>query len=190
MRVPALSGLAGLLFVGVVVLPAAAQERPRAAVTVVTLDNLRQDQERYARAALDGLGDARWGALELAPPTLEPALFASCLDERMDRGLDYCIRFYLTRAELPDDAPATVVVVLDDDPPEDPRRFGGEALRVSCFGRGLVPADADAQDTWMWPGAARMHGVRDQQRDGEALAACIRAAASEPWTGLREPDPG
>ena len=61
-------------------------------------------------------------------------------------------------------------------------------MRVLCFGRGVVPADPAAQHTWLWPGAARMHGMRDMDRDSDALAACITAAASEPWTGLREPD--
>lgn len=59
---------------------------------------------------------------------------------------------------------------------------------MTCYGRGVVPAVAEAQDTWLWPGAARMHGVNDWERDREALEACIKAAASEPWTGLREPD--
>ncbi len=81
-----------------------------------------------------------------------------------------------------------MVVVFDDHPPgEKPARQPGE-MRVLCFGRGVVPADPAAQHTWLWPGAARMHGMRDMDRDSDALAACITAAASEPWTGLREPD--
>ncbi len=183
------AALSSLLIAAAPTPPAAAQARPRVAVTVVTLDQLRQIQAGYGRGALEGLGDPRWGRFDWAPPTVEPALFASCLDERMDRRLDYCIRFYLTRAELPADAPPTVVVAFDDEPGEGRRSFGGESLRVSCFGRGVTPADAAAQDTWMWPGAARMHGMRDLERDADALAACIAAAASEAWTGLRQPDP-
>ncbi|HEY1224094.1 MAG TPA: hypothetical protein VGE54_02600 [Brevundimonas sp.] len=159
------------------------------AVTVVTLDSLRQGQARYGGGALAALGDGPNAPLTLGPSTLTADLFGSCLDERMGQGLDYCIRFYLTRAEFPADAPPPVVVVFDDDPGPASRGYGEEELRVTCFGRGLVPADAAAQDTWMWPGAARMHGVRDLQRDEDALAACIAAAASEPFAGLRQPDP-
>lgn len=187
MRIAGLSPLVGLLFAAAAV-PAVAQERPRVAVTVVTLDQLRQGQANYGRAALASLGDARGGRFDPAPPSLDPAVFASCVEDRMGHGLDYCIRFHLTRAELPADGPPTVVVAFDDEPGEGARSFGGETLRVSCFGRGVVPAAAAAQDTWMWPGAARMHGVRDLERDRDALADCIAAAASESWTGLRRPD--
>ncbi|WP_332655832.1 hypothetical protein [Brevundimonas sp.] len=169
--------------------PVQAGERPRVAVTVVTLDNLRQLQAEYGRSSLDSLGDARWGRFDWAPPALEPALFRSCVGDRMDHGLDYCIRYYLTRADLPADTPPTVVVAFDDGPGATDHRLGGETLRVSCFGRGVTPADAAAQDTWMWPRAARMHGMRDMERDSDALAACISAAASERWNGLRQPDP-
>lgn len=179
-------GLAGS---GAAQTPAAGPERPRVALTVVTLDQLRQGQAGYARATIDQLGDARWGRFRWAPPVLDPVLFASCIDDRMDRRLDYCIRFYVTRAEIAADAPPLVVVVFDDEAGEGRRGFGGETLRASCFGRGVVPADAAAQDTWMWPGAARMHGMTDLERDADALAACISAAAGETWTGLRQPDP-
>lgn len=189
MRVSVLARLLCLLAVAAIATPADARERTRIAVTAVTLDHLRQFQAGYALAAIEDLGDARRGRFHLAPAALEPELFGSCVDSRMDHDLDYCVRFYLTRAELPADAPPTVVVAFDDDPGEGRRGFGGETLRVNCFGRGVIPADAAAQDAWMWPGAARMHGMRDLERDRDALAACISAAASEPWTGLRQPDP-
>lgn len=189
MRVPVLVRLFGLLLVAAVATPAGAQERARIAVTVVTLDQLRQVQAGYALAALEALGDVRGGRFDWAPPALAPELFGPCVDRRMDLGLDYCVRFYLTRAELPADAPPPVVVAFDDQPAPGPDRHGRETLRVSCFGRGVVPADAAAQDAWMWPGAERMHGMRDLERDRDALAACISAAASESWTGLRQPDP-
>lgn len=173
--------------------PAAAQSplRPRVAVTVVTLDELRQGQQAYARSHLRALGDARWGAFEWAESVIPTDVFAPCVDERMGHGLDYCVRFHLTRAHLPADAPPVVVVVLDDADGalQVPAQVGGEAMRATCFGRGVVAADAAAQDVWLWPRAAAMHGVRDLERDEAALGACIQAAASEPWTGLRLPDP-
>ncbi|HYC68164.1 hypothetical protein [Brevundimonas sp.] len=171
--------------------PAVCQTRetaPRVAVVVVTLDQVRQIQAGYGRSTLASLGDARWGRFTFDEPTVEAALFGSCVDDRPAGRLDYCIRYYLTRAELAADAAPTVVVVFDDHPSgERPAKGPGE-MRVACFGRGVVPADPAAQHTWLWPDAARVHGVRDWQRDQDALAACIAAAASEPWTGLREPD--
>ncbi|KQY89934.1 hypothetical protein [Brevundimonas sp. Root1423] len=170
--------------------PAAAQtaaERPRVAVVVVTLDQVRQIQVEHGRATLAYLGDEKWGQVTLAEPALTPDAFMSCKDERADGKLDYCIRYYLTRAGLAD-APPTVVIAFDDRPAEARTRHSGE-MRVTCYGRGVVPADAAAQDTWLWPDSARMHGVNDWNRDRDALDACIRAAASEPWTGLRQPDP-
>ena len=189
MRALASLALTGLFALAGVVMPAIAQERPRIAVTVVTLDALRQLQERYGRAALENLGDERWGRFEWVPPRVEPDLFRACIDDRMGHGLDYCVRFYLTRAQLADDALPTVVVVLDDDQEPGRRGRGGESLRVSCFGRGVVPADAAVQDIWIWPGAERLRGSSALERDREALAACVSTAASERWTGLREPDP-
>jgi len=170
--------------------PARAQDaaaRPEVAVVVVTLDPVRQVQVRHGRAALEMLGDARWGRFTLAESTLDPDLFASCRDDRPDRGLDYCVRYYLTRAEQPAGAPPSVVVAFDDRSDKAPHRGAGE-MRVICFGRGVAPADAAAQDTWLWPDSTRVHGVNDWNRDRDALAACIAAAASEPWTGLRQPD--
>ena len=166
----------------------APETRPRVGVIVVTLDQVRQIQAQYGRSALDSLGSADWGRFDLVDSALAPELFESCEDDRAGRRLDYCIRFYLTRAELPADAPPTVVVAFDDRAPgtQDPH---GARMSVSCYGRGVVPADAEAQDTWLWPGAARMHGLNDWQRDRDALEACITAAASEPWTGLKRPDP-
>lgn len=163
------------------------RERVEVALVVVTLDQLRRGQEAYGRGRLEGLGNARWGRFRWAQASVQPDRFESCLDDRMGVGLDYCIRFYLTRAEAAA-GPAVVVVVFDDDPEAAPRRIGGQAMRVTCFGRGVVPADPGLQDTWLWPGAARMHGVRDLDRDNDALAACINAAASERWSGLRQPD--
>lgn len=162
--------------------------RPRVAVVVVTLDQVRQIQVEHGRGTLASLGNEEWGRLTLAESTLAPDAFTSCRDERADRKLDYCIRFYLTRAELAADAPPTVVVAFDDQTPGAAHRQG-ERMRVTCYGRGIVAADAAAQDTWLWPGSVRMHGVNDWQRDRDALEACIKAAASEPWTGLRQPDP-
>lgn len=164
----------------------AARSRPQVAVVVVTLDQLRQIQAGYGRSALASLADEQWGRFAWTESTLAPDAFQSCEDERSDGRLDYCIRYYLTRAEMPADAPPTVVVAFDDLPAAE-RRRGGE-MGVTCFGRGVIPADAAAQDTWLWPGSARVHGVNDWNRDRDALAGCIEAAASEAWTGLREPD--
>lgn len=164
-----------------------APTRPQVAVVVVTLDEVRQIQTKHGRGALDLLGDPRWGRFDWVEPPLTPEAFASCENDRADRRLDYCIRFYLTRAELPVDGPPTVVVVLDDYAPRRADSRGGE-MRVTCYGRGVVPADPVAQDTWLWPTSARMHGSRDWDRDVDAMARCIAAAASETWTGLRQPD--
>jgi hypothetical protein len=165
-----------------------ATTRPRVAVVVVTLDQVRQIQTEHGRATLAYLGDEEWGQLSLVEPTLGPDAFMSCKDERADGKLDYCLRYYLTRAELAAGAPPTVVVAFDDQAAEARTRHGGE-MRVTCYGRGIVPADAAVQDTWLWPRSAHMHGVNDWNRDRDALEACIKAAASEPWTGLRQPDP-
>lgn len=164
-----------------------APSRPQVAVVVVTLDEVRQIQTRHGRGALDLLGDPRWGRFDWVEPPLTPETFASCENDRAVGRLDYCIRFYLTRAELPAYAAPTVVVVLDDYTPRRPDGRSGE-MRVTCYGRGVVPADPVAQDIWMWPTSARMHGSRDWDRDVEALARCVAAAASETWTGLRQPD--
>ena len=161
--------------------------RPRTAVVVVTLDQIRQVQTRHGLSLVEGLGDDRWGRFDLVEPGLTPDVFGSCQDERVGGRLDYCIRYYLTRAALPAEAPPTVVVVFDDSPVAHDGRRSGE-MRVACFGRGVTPADAAAQETWLWPDSARLRGVRDWERDRDALADCIAAAASEPWTGLREPD--
>lgn len=164
-----------------------AATRPPVAMVVVTLDEVRQIQTKHGRGALNLLGDPRWGRFDWREPRLTPEGFSSCEDDRAGGRLDYCIRFYLTRAELPVDGPPTVVVVFDDYDPQRPDSRGGE-MRVTCYGRGVVPADPVAQDTWLWPTSARMHGSRDWERDVEAMAGCIAAAASETWTGLRQPD--
>ena len=163
--------------------------RPEVAVTVVTLDELRQGQEKHGRALLEGLGRERWGRFRWAGPAVAATRFSECEDRHIDHGLDYCVRYYLTRAELPADAPPTVVVVFSDDqPPTAPRNHRGGEMRVVCYGRGVVASEPKVQDTWLWPGSFRIHGVNDLNRDQDALAACIAAAASEPWTGLRQPD--
>ena len=161
---------------------------PRVGVVVVTLDQVRQIQAGYGRSTLASLGDEHWGRFAFEEAAVGADLFDPCVDERLARQLDYCIRYYLTRAEPAADAAPTVVVVFDDHPHGEPPARGRDEMRVTCFGRGVVPADPAAQQTWLWPGAARMHGVRDWERDVDALAACIAAAASEAWTGLRQPD--
>jgi hypothetical protein len=153
------------------------------AVAVLPLDELRRGQEAYARSILAAVSED----LGLLPGILPATVERDCADDRMGLRLDYCVRFYATRADAAAET-AAVVVVFDDWPAG---RDGGHedgALRVTCFGRGVVAADPAAQDTWLWPGAARMHGLRDLDRDRAALTDCIRAAASEPWTGLRQPD--
>lgn len=165
-----------------------ADARPRVAVVVVTLDQVRQIQTRHGQSAIALLGDARWGRFAFEESPLTPETFASCRDERADGRLDYCVRFYLTRAELPADAPPTVVVAFDDKAFGTPSNRGAGEMRVTCYGRGVVPTDPGVQDTWLWPDSARMHGVNDWTRDRQAVEACMRAAASEPWTGLRQPD--
>jgi hypothetical protein len=162
--------------------------RPRVAVVVLTLDEVRQVQIRHGLSLLDGPGDDRWGRFDVVDSPLSPDLFDPCRDERLEGRLDYCVRYYLTRAELQADAAPTVVVAFDDDPRRADSKPG--QMRVACFGRGMVAADSAAQATWLWPNSARIHGVRDWERDEDALAACIGAAASEPWTGLRQPDAG
>jgi hypothetical protein len=177
----ALCGLAGP------VLAQTVDARPRVAVVVLTLDEARQIQIRHGQRAIETLGSPQWGRFDFADPVVAPELFAPCQEERADQDLDYCVRFYLTRAELPADAPPIVVVAFDDRSPEARDRHGGE-MRVTCYGRGVVAADPGAQDTWLWPDSVRMHGINDWVRDREAVESCITAAASEPWTGLRQPD--
>ncbi|HEV7229631.1 hypothetical protein [Brevundimonas sp.] len=153
------------------------------AVAVLPLDELRRGQEAYARSTLAAVGDE----LGLVPGLLPATVERDCAEDRMGLRLDYCVRFYVTRAE-PAPGTATVVVAFDDWPAGRDGGRGDGALRVTCFGRGVAAADPAAQDTWLWPDAARMHGMRDLERDRAALADCIRAAASEPFTGLRQPD--
>jgi hypothetical protein len=163
-------------------------ERPRAAVVVLTLDQVRQVQTRHGLSLLEQLGDERWGRYDIVEAALSAELFEPCRDERVDGRLDYCVRYYLTRAVSPAEAAPTVVVAFDDDPrPANGGRKPGQ-MQVVCFGRGVVPADPAVQSSWLWPNSALMHGVNDWDRDEDALAACIGAAASEAWTGLRQPD--
>jgi hypothetical protein len=165
-----------------------AEPRPEIAIVVVTLDAVRQVQTRHGMNALSRLADPDWGRFEWVEPRLAPDTFSSCENDRAER-LDYCIRFYLTRAELPADAAPTVVVVFDDYAPARPDGLEGE-MRVTCYGRGVVPAEPVAQDTWMLASSSYFHGTRRWDRDVDALGRCIAAAASETWTGLREPDVG
>lgn len=165
----------------------AADSPPSVRVMVVALDEVSQIQARYGRSTLASLGADRRGRFTFVDSAIDPEAFEPCLDDRPEGQLDYCIRYYLTRADLADAVP-TVVVVFDDHLfGQRPAKGSGE-MRVVCFGRGVIPADPAAQSTWLWPRAARMHGNRDLERDRDALAACIRAAASEPFTGLRQPD--
>jgi len=158
---------------------AAATQRPEVAVVVVTLDEARQGQIKHGRSLLRVLGDERWGRLRLVEPTVPVEDFRDCEEDSADYGLDHCARFYLHRALTPGLTPHVVVAFADWNE-ASPRQRGGAEMRVLCFGRGAEAADAGAQDTWLWPDSARVHGVRDWERDQDALAACIEAAMSEP----------
>jgi hypothetical protein len=162
---------------------AAATEKPRVAGVVVTLDDVTQGQTRYGRGTVELLGDARWGRFAyVAGPDAEG--WSSCQDGHTAEGLDRCIRFYARRAAAGLSAPL-VVVTLDDQPPGAPVNRGPGEMSARCFGAGTAPPDAAAQATWLWPNAARMHGVNDEDRDRDALAASIAAAAREE---VRDPD--
>lgn len=176
MRPPLTPVLAALLALS----PAAAQEaeRPEVAVVVVTLDDARQGQIKHGRGLLETLGHPRWGRFRMIEPTIATDDFRSCEEDSADHGLDFCARFYLHRLLTPDAPPHVVVAFTGWDGPS-PRQRGGAEMRVLCFGRGAGPADAGAQDTWLWPDSARVHGVRDWERDRDALAACIEAALKE-----------
>ena len=112
--------------------------------------------------------------------------FRHCEDDAAGRDLAFCARFYLHRS-MRVDSPPHVVVAFDDWRGASPPGRPGGAMRVLCFGPGARPSDEQAQDTWLWPDSARMHGVNDWNRDLEALAACVAAALAEPPA---EPSPG
>lgn len=180
LTVLALCGLAG---------PALSQTvgaRTRAAVVVVTLDEARQGQIKHGRSVLDVLGDERFGRFELIEPTIPLDDFRDCEDDSPEYSLPFCARFYLYRALTPESPPHVVVVFADRRRGDSSERGRGD-MRALCFGRGAEPADAQAQDIWLWTNSARVHGVQDWQRDQDALAACIDAALSE-TPGEPKPD--
>lgn len=149
--------------------------RPEVAVLVVTQDDLRQGQAKHGRSLLEVLGDERFGRYRWLEPAVSAEAFRSCEDDRPDRGLESCARFYLRESGA---GPSTVVVAFADGPgPSPSRRYG--AMRVACYGRGATASDAAAQFTWLWPDSARLRGVNDWIRDQDALAACIDAALAE-----------
>jgi hypothetical protein len=152
--------------------------RPETAVIVVTLDEARQAQIRHGRDLLRALGDERFGSWRFVEPTLATDGFASCEDDRPEHDLDFCVRLNLNRAWVEGAAPH-MVVVFTDEGPNRPDTWKGPGMRALCYGRGAEAADATAQDVWLWPGSARMHGVNDWEADKVALAGCIAAALSE-----------
>jgi len=171
--------LAGLALCGFAdpVLAQTAEPRPRVAVVVVTLDEARQGQIKHGRIVLDSLGDDRFGRYRLVEPAVPLDDFRSCEDDAPEGGLAFCARFSLHRGPTPE-TPPYVVVVFTDNPDARPRNHRG-TMRALCYGRGDGAVDASAQDTWLWPGSAQVHGVNDWNRDQDALAACIDAALSE-----------
>lgn len=168
--------------------PQTAEAPPRreVAVVVVTLDEARQGQVKHGRSLLGTLGDDRFGRYRWVEPTVPASDFQSCEDDHPHYGLNFCARFYLHRGWV-EGAPPTVVVVFTDWNDVSPRERGGSEMRVLCYGRGAEAFDAGAQDTWLWPDSARLRGVRDWERDQDALAACIDAALSE-TPGVPRPD--
>ena len=168
----ALSGLAG---------PALSQtpeSRPEVAVVVVSLDEARQRHIKHGRNVIASLGHELFGRFQLIEPTVPLDDFRPCEDDTPEYGLAYCARFYLYRALTPESPPHVVVVFADQRRGASPEQRGAD-MRALCFGRGAEPADAEAQDIWLWTDSARVHGVRDWERDRDALAACIEAALSE-----------
>ena len=161
--------------------------RPRVAVIVVTLDDARQGQIKHGRSVIAALGLERFGRFQLIDPTIPLDDFHDCEEDSPDHGLAWCARFYLHRSLTPA-SPPHVVVAFDDRRPGGPSGREGGDMRALCFGRGAAPADAEAQDIWLWTDSARLHGAQDWERDQDALAACIEAAVSE-IPGEPKPDP-
>lgn len=180
--------LAGLALCGFAdpVLAQTAEPRPRVAVVVVTLDEARQGQIKHGRGVIETLGDERFGRFEWVEPTLPLDDFRECEDERPEYGLARCARFYLRRARTPDSPPHVVVALADQRRGASSEGRRGD-MRALCFGSGAMPANAQAQDIWLWTDSARVHGVNDWERDKDAMAACIEAAMAEP---PGEPKPG
>lgn len=160
---------------------ASAQEsadRREIAMTVLTLDTVRQGQADYGRRTVDYLGSERAGVFRWNAPAVAEA-DVHCEDEFQEESLARCVRFYLREAVEAGTPSPAVVVVLDDLPGEwnsDPR---WNRMRAFCFGSGEGPTDATAQSITLWPQAARMHGTRDLEADRAALTACVQAAAAE-----------
>ena len=154
------------------------EPRPEVAVVVVSLDEARQRQIKHGRNVIASLGHERFGRFQLVEPTIPVDDFRSCEEDTPEYGLAYCARFYLYRALTPESPPHVVVVFADQRPDASSDRRGGD-MRALCFGPGTEPADPAAQDIWLWTDSGRVHGVRDWNRDRDALAACIGAALSE-----------
>lgn len=152
--------------------------RPALAVVVLTLDDARQGQIKHGRQLIAALGDERFGSLRLVDPTIPQDDFSQCEDDSPEYGLPFCVRFLLHGSMTAEPPPHVVVVFDDRGPGEAAARERGD-MRALCFGRGAEAADPEAQDIWLWTGSARIHGVRDWDRDMDALAACIVAALSE-----------
>ena len=167
-----LAGLAG---------PALSQtlaSRPEVAVVVVSLDDARQRHVKHGRNVITSLGHEQFGRFRLIEPTIPVDDFRSCEEDTPEFGLAHCARFYLNRSLTPE-SPPHVVVGFTDQRPGDPSGGQSGDMRALCFGPGAEPADPAAQDIWLWTDSGRLHGVRDWNRDRDALAACIKAALSE-----------
>ncbi len=175
-------GVAAVLAAGQAV-PTA--QRPEVAIVVVTLDEARQGQIKHGRNVLAALGDERFGRYRLLEPAIPTAGFEDCVEDHPEYGLNFCARFNLHRAWNEGAPPHVVVAFTDHDLTW--REDDGD-MRALCYGRGDRAADAAAQNIWLWTGSARMHGVRDWDRDQDALAACIDAAMAE-VPGTPRPDP-
>ncbi|HZW16841.1 MAG TPA: hypothetical protein VFF66_11395 [Brevundimonas sp.] len=152
--------------------------RPQAAVVVVTLDDARQGQIKHGRSVIAALDGKRLGRVEVIEPTVPTDDFRACEDDTPEYGLAFCVRFYLSRSAAPESPPHVVVAFTDREQSVSQERGRGD-MRALCFGRGAEPADAQAQDIWLWTDSARVHGINDWERDKDALAACIEAALSE-----------
>ena len=152
--------------------------RPEVAVITVSQDEARQRQIKHGRNVIASLGHEQFGRFRLIEPTIPVDDFRSCEEDTPEFGLAYCARFYLHRSLTPDSPPHVVVVFADQRPGEPSEGRSGD-MRALCFGPGAEPADPAAQDIWLWTDSGRVHGVRDWNRDRDALAACIKAALSE-----------
>lgn len=162
-----------------------ARSRLPVAVVEIIVDDARQGQIKHGRGLMRSLGaDEPWGRFDFSPAATPVSRFEPCEDRHPDHGLNYCVRYYLSR-QSPAEGPPSVAVIFADRP-DKPRTRHPDEMRVLCYGRGVAPSDAAAQDIWLWPSSVRMHGMRDLDRDMDALDACIRAAAAEP-PGIMQP---